>query len=187
MENANTISENIARLRTVNAKVEKSFSSLSLSQLSWKSSEDSWSIAECLQHIITSNEKYFPALGKLSKAYTPSFWEKWSPMSRSIGKNMIKTLGLTVKSKFKSPKLFLPAKILFPENIIETFSKHQDLLISKFDLMKIHEGRNVIITSPVSALITLPLSECLEVLTGHEERHLNQAINVMLHHNFPNS
>ncbi|TAH41579.1 MAG: DinB family protein [Bacteroidetes bacterium] len=173
------LNDKIKRLQNIKSLVEESFGKLSIQQLSKKPSPEKWSIAECLQHLITSNETYFPVLDKLAIGYIPTFWEKNNPFSRSIGKNMVDSLGVVVKKKFKSPKLFLPKKIKFPENIVSSFCGHQDHLIEKMEKLRHLEGKKVIISSPVSPLITLPLTDCLEVLTGHEERHFNQAMSVL--------
>ncbi len=177
----------IKRLEQVNADVINSFGTLSPSQLTWKQESSAWNIAECLQHIITSNESYFPILDKLSSGYLPGFWEKINPMSRSIGKNMVKTLGKNITKKFKSPALFQPPGIKIPEEVLLRFQTHQILLQEKINSLSSLPADQIIISSPVSPLITLPLSDCLEVIVGHEERHLMQAKTITTSKDFPTS
>ncbi len=175
------------RLRSLKLEVNSAFGSLNANQLNWKPSHDKWSIAECLQHLITSNETYFPALDKLASGYAPTFWEKNNPFSRSIGKSMVKTLGITITKKFKSPKIFTPKKIVYNEGILQSFAEHQENLIEKMNRLEHLDEKKTKLSSPVSPLITLPLSDCLEVLTAHEERHLNQAKNILALGTFPKS
>ncbi len=177
--------EVIERLQQVNKEVTDSFEVLLPDQLSWKPNPEKWSIRECLQHLITSNETYFPALDKLRISYQPTFWEKRNPFSRSIGKNMVKTLGKSSRRKFKSPPIFLPRKINVTDDIVKAFLNHQEILLNKVRELSSFPWDDIIISSPVSPLITLPLSDCLEVLTGHEERHLMQAQKLTEMANFP--
>jgi len=175
----------IQRLENIKTEVVAHFGSLTNNQLNWKLSKEKWSIAECLQHLIKSNATYFPALDSIIKGSTASFWEKFNPMSRSIGKSMVKSLGVTITRKHKSPVLFQPTRSSAAEDSVQAFSNHQDELIAKFRILdnEAAAGRNI--TSPVSHLITLPLSDCLEILAAHEERHLNQAKAVMRLESFP--
>ena len=175
----------LERLYEIKKIAEENFRKLNPQQLSWKSSDSSWSIAECLQHLITSNEPYFPTLDKFIAGNNATFWERYNPFSKIIGKNMTATLGREVVKKFKSTKLFVPSKISVREFSIDKFIAHQEVLIAKLSQMKDLSKNKTIISSPVSPLITFPLSDCLEIITGHEERHLNQAIRVMGHENFP--
>ena len=175
----------IDKLLSITSEVNSAFGRLNVEQLNWKPSQDKWSIAECLQHLITSNETYFPILDKLALGYTPSFWEKYNPFSRSIGRSMINTLGIKISKKFKSPKIFKPKETKYSQSILKNFSDHQEILMDKMNQLKHLDGKKIILSSPVSPLITLPLSDCLEVLSTHEERHLNQAKNIMALSAFP--
>lgn len=185
MSSIKSISEQLNRFEHLKTEVSGYFGSLDKTQLAWKPAANNWSIAECLKHIITSNETYFPVFDKILAGQQPGFWERWNPLSRSIGKNMVKTLSKNVSRKFKSPQLFLPGKIIVDNDILKDFSEHQDKLMEKIRGLSHFEVKKIIVSSPVSPLITLPLADCIEVLAGHEERHIVQAVRVMQHDNFP--
>ena len=58
-------------------KVRSEFSNISLEQLNWKPSPESWSMGQCLEHLVISDGSYFPGFKKLSEGtYKMSFWEK---------------------------------------------------------------------------------------------------------------
>jgi hypothetical protein len=46
--------------------VRDSFGSLSGEQLNWKPAEKSWSVGQCLEHIIKTNEQVYPEFKELS-------------------------------------------------------------------------------------------------------------------------
>ncbi len=175
----------IHKLEQLSNAVRETFSTLSTDQLTWNPSPGQWSIAQCLQHLITSNEAYFPMFKKLQRDYRPTFWEKYNPFSYTTGKSMVESLGKKVKRKYRSPRLFLPAPLKAGENIVESFTSHQLTLIALLGSLPDMNAKKVIITSPVSPLITLSLYDCLLVISGHEERHFEQAKQVMLTEGFP--
>ena len=47
-------------LRTISDDARASFGSLSGEQLNWKPAADSWSVAQCLDHLIRTNEQFYP-------------------------------------------------------------------------------------------------------------------------------
>lgn len=174
------------RLKACNRRAE-AFAGLRADQLTWSVSRDRWSIAQCLDHLIVSNERYFPVLDRLNEdAFRPSFWERWSPFSKSIGRNMVAMLGPQVKRSFKAPKLFQPrTRQSRDPAILQRFLGHQQTLLEKLEKIRVADLTTCVITSPVAGLITLPLSDLLQVLAGHEERHLSQAERLPAHPQFP--
>ena len=171
------VSDWIQRLDVISSKVEFEFSELNASQLNWKTSQNSWSIGQCLLHLVVSNEKYFPILDALNSGkFKASFWQKINPLSSYTGRKMAESLGAKIIKPFVAPKLFDPGKSAVRSVIIADFIKHQELLKSKISNLKNQDFQKTIVSSPVAPLITFPLKDCIEILIGHEERHLAQAL-----------
>ncbi|HZJ10320.1 MAG TPA: DinB family protein [Trueperaceae bacterium] len=62
------------------------FDRLSGEQLNWRPAPDRWSVAQCLEHLITIQSLYQPLLRRLAEAdYSPTWWERYSPLSRLFG------------------------------------------------------------------------------------------------------
>ena len=86
-------------------KVSNEFAAVSLEQLNWKPSPDAWSIAQCLEHLIVSDNSYFPALQKIAGGtYQMNIWEKYSPLTGIWGWLFKDQLQEQVKKKIKAPK-----------------------------------------------------------------------------------
>ena len=126
-------------------------------QLNFPPGNGSWSIGQCLSHIIKTNEAYFPEMKRiLSEGYRMHFWEKHSPFSNSIGKSMLTHLGADIKKKFKTPKVFSPTSKVIATTLITAFSNHQKSMVALYQSFENKLPQNTIITSPASKLITLP-------------------------------
>lgn len=163
------------KLANISSTIQAEFGTLNLSQLNWKANPNAWSIGQCIDHIIVSNEQYFPAFEEVvTGKYKMTFWEKNNPLTSYTGKQMIKTLGPVVVKKFQSPKLFLPSQSSIKQSIIDNFIEHQNKLIKYFNSMSENKFEKTIITSPVAGLLTLKLSDVMAIITVHEERHLAQ-------------
>lgn len=168
-------------------KVNSEFAHLSIQQLNWKPAPKSWSIAQCLDHVIISDSLYFPTLEKIiAGTYISSFWEKWSPFSTFFGRSFVKALSEEPKTKMKTTKVFLPSTGNIDSGIIERFYQHHDTFMNLISgccsSIKLEE---IIITSPRFRFITYHLKDVLTFLLQHEHRHINQAIRVKKSEGFP--
>ena len=52
----------IEELETIAERVDKTFGGLSNEQIIWKQNAGSWSIGQCLEHLIITNRLEFPAI-----------------------------------------------------------------------------------------------------------------------------
>ncbi len=158
----------------------KGFSSLTMNQFNWKPSAEAWSVGQCIDHIIETNNRYMPTLQLLANnQYTQTFWQKISPFTGAIGKSMVSTLGPNVKKKFKSPAIFKPTMSNIELSILEDFIAHQNSLLELFHKVEHHDMKNTVISSPVSPMITINLGDALAMLVDHEQRHVQQAKNLV--------
>ncbi len=180
------IQEMLLKGNEAKQKVKAEFSQLTTTQLNWKPGEESWSIGQCLDHLIVADCLYFPVLKKITAGtHEMNFWETWSPLSGLLGKVLTTQVQEKPRKKMIAPGVFLPSQSNINLEILERFHKHLDSLLeyiagcSKLNIDKIH------ITSPASKLITYSLRNTFKLVIQHEHRHINQAIKVKTTKNFP--
>jgi len=163
------------------------FSSLSSDQLNWKPDRKSWSIGQCFDHMITMNELYFPQLDQLGKKEKrPTLWEKTSPFSRFMGKQLVQSMRPENLKKTKTSGKAEPAVSDVDTRIIGRFSDCQAQLIERIQhLPDDLDVKQTIITSPLISLVTYSLDDGLTLLVLHEQRHFGQAGRVMEASGFP--
>lgn len=163
------------------------FGSMSLVQLNWKPTEKSWSIAQCLDHLITTHSLYFPEFERLAAdGDDPSFWERVSPVSGLFGRFLIKAMRPENPKKMKTSAKAEPSKSEINAGIIEQFADHQRQMIEH--IRNIPAGIDpvkTIITSPLMGLVTYSLDDAYTVLAVHSQRHLGQAKRVAETEGFP--
>jgi uncharacterized damage-inducible protein DinB len=167
-------------------KVRTEFSNISPEQLNWKPMPSSWSIGQCLDHLIVSDSLYFPSLEKIAAGtYHMNFWEKWSPLSRYFGQTLVQQIQEQVTKKFKAPKVFTPSASQIDIGILDRFQKHLDTMLEYVAAHKRSNLDKVYITSPVSRFVTYSLRDAITILINHEYRHIHQAERVKQARNFP--
>jgi len=111
--------------------------------------------------------------------------QKLNPFNKVFGPIMVKHLGPQSKQKLKNPGLFTPSTSTLSSTIIEDFSKHQEILINYFNQLNLLNKDKIVITSPVSSFVSYSLHHAMQIITVHEQRHFNQAMNVLSHPNYP--
>ena len=185
----NQRTEQVTRdLRTTADDVKKAFAPLSAEQLNWKPAPKSWSVAQCLDHLITTHDLYFPLFEKLKAGNTkPSFWEKTSPLSGFFGRFLINGLNPTNLKKMKTTGKAQPSSSEIEGDIVDRYVEHQARLA---DAVSTVPGSidpvKTIITSPLLDAITYSLDDCYTILVYHGQRHFAQARRVTENSDFPN-
>jgi uncharacterized damage-inducible protein DinB len=74
MYQAAIVEQYISRCKAVRLFALERFQTLSEEQFNWKPNTKSWSIAQCLDHLIVSNEKYFPVF---EAVFAERYHSKW--------------------------------------------------------------------------------------------------------------
>jgi hypothetical protein len=168
--------ELISRLGQVSYNAEAEFGVLTAEQLNLKPSSDSWSIAQCLDHLITTNKTYFPQIEAIiSGRFKKTFYRRLPLLPKLFGKILIKTVSPDTERKTKTAKVFYPGSSELPGSIVKDFTSHNNLLIELIQKTYGLNTEKIIISSPVSPSIVYSLKDAFIILTLHEERHLNQA------------
>jgi len=169
----------------------KNFLTLTDNQLNWKPSEKSWSISECIEHIILSGQYYLEEIEKqflkITPAAEPLDIDFHSGVFGNFSKNSMKpTDNGMIRFKMKTMKRMDPSKSnidtrkLFSE--FENYQKNILILIEKSRYYNINEIK---IRSSIGRIIRFNLGNAFRFVIAHNQRHIQQAMNVFQHENFP--
>lgn len=170
--------------------VKKFTSKLSDDQLRWRPNPGIWSVAEVLAHLNEYAAYYHPTI--LKKIETTRFTntkEEFmsSPLGRSAWKSMKLGNARNVKRKFKAPKGQNPT--LHPElvtgNEVNSFLEYQDEMMRIIDQSQTVNLRRVKVPISISKIVRLRLGDALLFVIYHNQRHVQQIINLVTHKNFP--
>ena len=119
------IEEMMQRGRNAGELIKKEFASLSFEEITTKPSPESWSIAQCFDHLIISDSLFFPFFEKIKKGdFRMNPWQRFSPMSRFFGNMMMNHLTEKINRKIKSPRKFLPSEKITGTAILTRYENH---------------------------------------------------------------
>lgn len=171
-------------------QLNKFISKMSDKQLHWNPNPGVWSIAEVLGHLNSYATYYHPVFRKkIESTRFPAVKEDFvsSPLGRSAWKSMKLGNAKNIKRKFKAPKGHNPTidKELVDDNVVANFAKAQEELIQIAEMSKEVNLKKVKIPISISKIVRLRLGDALLFVAYHNERHMQQIINLRTHPNFP--
>lgn len=180
------MSEITFELQKISDETLKNFGGFSSAQINWKPSAGGWSVGQCFEHLIKSNELFYKKLDRIAEGkHKNSLFESYSPLSGVFGNLLINSLKKDAR-KFKAPteKILPPSEI--DPNIVEIFAAHQAELIGKIRRTETADWNRIKVTSPFLKIATYKLTDGFQIIIEHEKRHLRQAERVTKENDFPN-
>jgi hypothetical protein len=156
------------------------FGSLTNEQLNWKPNSTVWSIAQNLDHLIVTNESYYPVLASLKAGtYKTPFIAKIGFIVSFLGKTVLNAVQPDRKKKMKTFPTWEPTASNVNSDILNRFQNHQIELIQKIDGAKELIEKGVVISSPANKNIVYKLETAFDIIVSHEQRHLEQAKEIL--------
>jgi hypothetical protein len=186
MSNCNEVLRLKDEVDIIAANVRTEFASLSRQQLNWKPSAERWSVAQCLDHLISANKPYLPLLRSIVEGKKQTALMERVPLLPGLwGRLLINAVNPKTTRKSKAPAVFRPASSDLPSSVVDDFVEQQTEFAGWMDKTKDLDLDHVIITSPALKLITYSVMDGYRFVVLHEQRHFQQAQRVMAETNFP--
>ena len=184
--NNDYLSEMFDLAQATTERITSSFGELGAAQLNWKPSPDSWSVGQCLDHLITSDEQYVPQLEAIAAGRKRStVWERLPLLPRAWGAAVRWTVNPDTRRRAKTVTVFQPAASDIPDTIVADFVRHTERLLELIAATDGVDHGRVVLTSPVAGFITYSLKDAVIIMITHLERHHRQARAVQEHEGFP--
>ena len=171
------LEKKIDDLKQLNEQFIEGFGHLNPELMDLKQDEKTWSINECIDHIIQTNRKYFEIFDAINtESYKSSRWSKIPILPRFLGKLVLKVVSPGYQGKIKTSTQLYPLRSKYHKNLAADLQEENLLLIRKFGPLARKDLDQVIVTSPMSRLVSYSLRDCIELLVEHEKRHYNQSV-----------
>lgn len=160
----------------VTLRVEALLESHSEGQLNWHPRQGSWSIAECILHLIATADTYHPRLrAAVRYARDNSLLAKRPYKPGVVARRFIAAVGPDSRVRIPTFRAFQPESSEWDPTVLPRFVRQQAELISIIRDADGHELNAVKFPSPVSRWLRFSVGEGLELLVRHQERHVRQA------------
>jgi hypothetical protein len=152
------------------------FGHLNARQLNWKPTPESWSVAQCLDHLIAINREYYPTFDLIRfGVYPRTALQRVPVLPALLGRMMITVLSPDTKRRFKAPQVARPAASSIDPSIVLRFIAHQRDLLARMRSLEDKTPESIVITSPFARLMVYSLLDSFRLVVAHERRHFAQA------------
>jgi len=173
----NTLESLTHTTRHLQQTVAAEFAPLGLQELNFKTSPDSWSILECLEHLNRYSRYYNPALAMAiennsGSANTTEISYSW------LGKRSLETVQPQHTKKHQTMKHMNPINSNLGRATVEEFQQHQAGLLHLLQRAGNADLHKKAVPVEFFKLLKLRIGETLEFVVLHEDRHIRQALRV---------
>lgn len=163
-------------LDNITKQSQNEFGTLTIEELNWKPNSNTWSIAQNLEHLIVVNETYYPVLTSLKEGnYKTPFIAKINFIVSFLGKTVLKAVQPDRRKKMRTFPIWEPGASKVGDDIIKRFETHQNELKQKMEEAKGLVEQGIVISSPANRNIVYKLETAFDIIVSHEQRHLEQA------------
>jgi len=143
---------------------------------------EDWSVLDCIDHLCVTGRKILPRIDAAIADARKRGRLKRGPFRYSPPGNWFVRINgpgdYPPKKKYKAPKVFRPAREWPLDEVVRSFTHLQDDLLRCVREANGVDLARVKIASPAAWWLRLSLGQWLELIAGHQERHLLQARDV---------
>jgi hypothetical protein len=175
-------------MRALAVDARTTFGGLTPQQLNWKPSAGQWSVGQCFEHLLKTNEPYAPVIEGVARGERrPTAWERLSPLSGFWGSFVLRSVVPESARKIKARPNFQPSSSSVDAGIVGRFADLQERLAELMGRTRDMGPEKVVITSPVAGFVTYSLLDGYRIILAHGRRHFEQARRVTRAEGFPKS
>jgi len=155
-------------------------------QFAWQPAPESWSVAQCLEHLNATARAYLPKLDDaIAEAIRRGLYGTGPFRYGIVGRWMIRAQGPPATFKLRAPQAFHPAASRPRGEIMAAFGAYQVQYIDRLRQANGLDLGRARVSSPPFPWLRFSLGAGFALTTAHERRHLWQASNVVAHPRFP--
>jgi len=169
-----------AGLEAVATDTQATLGRLDARQLNWRPDATRWSVAQCLEHLLTANRLMVQSAQQaLDGVPPPTIWQRTPLLPGMFGRMLIRSQAPQATRKFTASPLATPASSDIAADIVERFIAQDHQLVSWLQRLDEPRAGRVIMISPFVRFITYSLLDGARLILAHDHRHLQQAGRVM--------
>jgi len=156
---------------------QQRFRPLSAEELNRRPSPSRWSAGQCLEHLNIVGGYYLPSIAaRIAKAQASG--SKPAPFVKQgyIGRRFIEAMRTPASVKtYNSPQRYAPTGTRLPRTVAEVFSRQIDELLRLVLLARQVNANAIRIPNAIFPLLLFRLTDQLEFMVVHIQRHIAQA------------
>lgn len=174
-----------ATLDDIAQDTQATFGTLGVRRLNWKPDQSRWSIAQCLQHLLTANDLVLAAATHALSHSTTTVWQRMPLLPRFFGRALIRSQSPNASRRYTAPVKAQPVDSDLPGDVIARFVDQQHTTAEWIGTLDERGAASTIMVSPFIRIVTYSVLDGCRLIAAHDRRHLEQARRVMRSPGFP--
>ena len=175
-----------SQLAAIKHDAESLVSGLSNDQLNWQPSPTSWSIAQCLDHLVLSADGFLHEQRRAIEHGRIRSMVSDGPYRHGwLGTKLLGGIEPPVTRKFRAPKGAVPASNYDRDELLAEFLKRQERFGDAIRAARGLDLGRISVRIPGIPLVKTSLGQSFTFALAHERRHLWQARRVREDPRFP--
>jgi hypothetical protein len=180
LEQAKTALEEIGR------EARATFGALDAGQLNWRPDDTRWSVAQCFDHLLTTNRMMLQAAAEaLSDARPRTLWQRVPVLPGMLGRMLVRSQSPDNARKHTTSSVAQPARSDIPADVIDRFARQQQDTALWMEGLDERRAAGAIMVSPLIGVIIYSVLDGCRLIAAHNRRHFEQARRVMQADGFP--
>jgi hypothetical protein len=157
-------------------------------QYNWRPEPGRWSMAQCVSHVVITDDIYVPVLENCVADARKKGLVGDGPFHHgALGNWFVRSMDAPARKRFKNPKMITPPpEQPLAKGLADFNAVHDRLLQVVYQANGVDLGRAKF-RSPFLKVMKFSLGQGLAVMLAHARRHLWQAGEVQRHPGFPKS
>lgn len=180
------VREIVGALEQVTRDVRHLVAPLCDAQLNWRPSDERWSIAECVAHLVASGNVYVgPIARAIERGMARQVYGGADFTPTRIGRWFIAEMEPPPRRRLPTLRRLVPRGLWHRDQLLADFEAMQRSLIHRAIAANGLDLGRIRMRSPLVPVVRLPLGTWFAFLAAHERRHLWQARQVREEEGFP--
>jgi hypothetical protein len=173
-----------AELEAIARDTTEQFAGCDARQLNWRPDAKRWSVAQCFDHLVTTNRQMLSAAEEALGGARPLL-TRLPLVPGWLGRMLVRSQAPEAARKFTAGAKSQPSQSDIDAGIVARFVAQQTEAIARLDA---HQGRDVdgtVLVSPFAGFIVYSVMDGWRLMAAHDRRHMQQARRVTLSPGFP--
>lgn len=165
-------------------EAQVTFGALTARQLNWRADARAWSVAQCFEHLCTSNQLMVDA-ARHALSHPPKLRQRLPFLPGFFGHQLVRSQSPQTARKMKTGAVATPTESAIDAGVIDRFlAGHRDRAAWLHSLDPAIAERTIMI-SPFMGIVVYSVLDGCRLMAAHDRRHFEQARRVTQAAGFP--
>jgi hypothetical protein len=175
-----------AELSAVSVDARATFGPLDARQFNWRASDATWSVGQCLVHLLTVNRSMCVKMGAaLDSAGRRSIAQRLPFLPGLLGPMLVRSQSPVSPRRIKTAQWAQPAASAIDRRVLGEFTDHNSEMSARLRALDERDLARVIMVSPFASFVVYSLLDGWRLIAAHNWRHVEQARRVIQSPAFP--